>query len=143
MANYLIQKEEYGKANPIYSLIRREVIIKNNLYNYLEKYSWGADMLFVFSLLCYGNIEIINKVMHKCIVGNVKNYQQNNNQIDLRKKYFSGYREIMQNESNLNDFERLLFISLLKIREGLYLYKTINERILHKIIHYLKYWRRN
>lgn len=54
---YFVQPESLGKANPIYSLFRRDVINKLNL----EEYSF--DCAFLFSFLWYSTIKSTNSVV--------------------------------------------------------------------------------
>jgi glycosyltransferase involved in cell wall biosynthesis len=81
LRNYLFQHEKYGKATFFYSLIKTE-ILKKNFSGSTKTIPFANDALLVLSLLCEGNLALIENVLFRSIVGNKKFYLPN---IKLKK----------------------------------------------------------
>ena len=63
---YLMQKEKYGKANPIYGLMRRGTILSVGGFQHWGESRRHADMLMVFHLLSLGNMALSRELLfHK------------------------------------------------------------------------------
>lgn len=71
LRNYVLQEEFLGKANPIYGLIPREVLLKTERFPLYVKDDWGIDMLLVFKILSLGKLVLSDQLMfHKRLYEN-------------------------------------------------------------------------
>jgi glycosyltransferase involved in cell wall biosynthesis len=69
MMNYVVQEESLGKANLIYSLMRRPVLRSAGGFKVWGNGLWGADMLVVFRILASGKLTVADEVLfHKRLV---------------------------------------------------------------------------
>ena len=75
LLRYFFQLESKGKANLVYGLIKRELLIGFDWRNFVAVHgSYGIDMLFVFHLLSKGRLGVAVGCGYACTVGNVKTY---------------------------------------------------------------------
>jgi len=72
---FFLQLELKGKANLIYGLVRRESLSQFDWNKFVNSHGeYGADMLFVFSILCKGKLSLSDQLLYRCTVGNKKEY---------------------------------------------------------------------
>lgn len=63
---FLRHAEHNGKANVFYGLLRRDTVLGLGGLKIWGKGSWGADMLYVFSILIHGRLALSERVLfHK------------------------------------------------------------------------------
>ncbi len=63
---FMTQKEKFGKANPIYGLMRRAILVQAGGLKTWGDGEWGADMLVVFRLLSFGKMVLARETLfHK------------------------------------------------------------------------------
>jgi glycosyltransferase involved in cell wall biosynthesis len=75
LTRYFLQRESKGKANLFYGMLRRSYIDGFVWTDFLRRHAfYGADMLFVFWLLCKGPLLISGQRLYRCTVGNAKAY---------------------------------------------------------------------
>lgn len=75
LIRFFFQLESKGKANLIYGLMRRESLRGFKWSEFVGKHGeYGADMLFVFVLLCKGRLVLTDQRLYQCTVGNKKDY---------------------------------------------------------------------
>lgn len=75
LTRFFLQDEGLGKANLIYSLMRRSAITDVSLDSMLKRYGfYGLDSLIVFTLLEKGRLRLVEGALYGCTVGNIKHY---------------------------------------------------------------------
>ncbi len=105
LANYIKQHESLGKANPFYSLMRKESLKQAlaNTLSLLQKNVWASDMLFVFSMLGLGKFRVVpENLFHKRIIVNssAANFPED------WESYFDGYEYLIIRHEVLNDMQK-------------------------------------
>jgi glycosyltransferase involved in cell wall biosynthesis len=101
LANYIQQHERLGKANPFYSLMRRECTKQAfaTAYRFLESGVWASDMLFIFQMLILGKFTVApQKLFHKRIISN----NPNASAPEDWQSYFNGYEALIKQSEVLN-----------------------------------------
>lgn len=72
---FFIQDESHGKANMIYGLMRRDLLIDFDWVRFVGTYGWkGADNLFLFKILGMGVLDIVEERLYASRVENDKHY---------------------------------------------------------------------
>lgn len=75
LTQFYLQLESKGKANLIYGLIRRASLKDFKWNDFARRHGeYAADMLFVFSMLCWGRLALTDQRLYRCTVGNKKEY---------------------------------------------------------------------
>lgn len=125
LKNYMKLEDNLGKGNIANALFKSEFIKRINLLELVKKYSLvGVDNLFIYQLLCWGNIAIVNEVLHKCRVANKKEYSFDHNLGDgYRNIYgyrlydvlrnYKGFLDITWSARKINFLEKILQTSLI------------------------------
>ena len=110
LSNYINQYERLGKANPIYGLMRRN-LTQSAFYSVLNLFKddvWGADMLFVFQLLTLGDLAVAEQTLfHKRLLST----SPSSNRPDDWYSYFTGYKYLILNNTNLSNTQKKCLIA--------------------------------
>jgi glycosyltransferase involved in cell wall biosynthesis len=121
--NYIMQDEYLGKANCIYSLMRRSAIQSVVQFIGWKENIWGADMLLVFGLLLMGDIIIDRELLfHKRMILPSNDILEDRkigtifaekiskciSSFKNSKDYLSGYLQIIQITNDLIALEKIM-----------------------------------
>ncbi|MEI6429550.1 MAG: glycosyltransferase [Pseudanabaena sp. ELA607] len=101
LANYIKQHERLGKANPFYSLMRREYTKRAFAAadHFLQNGVWASDMLFIFQMLSLGKFAVApQKLFHKRIITNTTSASASEDW----QSYFNGYEALIKQSEVLN-----------------------------------------
>lgn len=78
LTRFYLQLETKGKANLIYSLMRRSALRNFRWSDFVRAHGeYGVDMLVVFSLLCQGPLILTEQRLYRFTVGNKKERASN------------------------------------------------------------------
>jgi glycosyltransferase involved in cell wall biosynthesis len=98
---FFIQDEALGKANMIYGLMRRDLLIGFDWVRFVGTYGWkGADNLFLFKMLGMGSLGIVEERLYASRVGNDKHYL-------APRSRFGAIRELFQWGCYFGQYARL------------------------------------
>ncbi len=158
LKKYINQEESLGKANPIYGLMKRNLILEAGGLRKIVKTGWGLDMLVVFQLLNFGNLVISPELLfHKRQIYNPSNnnhffkkttflrkilgylYSYNYRLVNLN--YILGYLKIVNNNNKLSKTEKIHLIIIIFYRAFKILIPqtVINALNFYKLVNFKHY----
>jgi len=119
--NIIWFREEDGKANLVYGLIRSDILKQIDIFKPYGFGNWGVDYLLVFRLALFGKFLFINdSCFYKRLTEESISRWANTSPEEycrLIQGYFQGYRTIIK-ESNLQDTEKDILLMSIAVREG-------------------------
>ncbi len=119
--NIIWFREEDGKANLVYGLIRSDILKKIDIFKSYGFGNWGVDYLLVFRLALFGKFLFVNdSCFYKRLTEeNISRWANTSPEeyCHLIQGYFQGYRTIIK-ESNLRDIEKDTLLMSISAREG-------------------------
>jgi glycosyltransferase involved in cell wall biosynthesis len=106
LTNFILQKENHGKANMHRSICYRNVFLDSvNRLDFFELRSvWAFDQLLAFTFLIEGRLVVSDKLLFKCTVGNEKHYEDPRS----RLKYLEAYLTVMEDSLSSEETDKLL-----------------------------------
>jgi len=140
---YLGAEERDGKANVIYSLMRREALRAAGGMKIWGDDNWGCDMQSVFAILQHGNIVFSNNILF-FKRKNRPNIEETVSQNGFSRKeklerklkskkiwlsYWKGYYQIIKNDTDLTIMQKLQLYALLLQRSRAHMVKTARLHI--------------
>ena len=150
LATYISQEESFGKANLIYGLYCKHVLIKAGGMKVWGLGWWGADMLIVCSVLARGNFVVSEKLLYHVGAGPRPSVDQESPLSPLSRDtrasrtlrdffqhagYVFGYARIVTGASELSVGERFALLKIIARKLATFLCQdvAINLRCLRCI----------
>jgi len=129
LERFILQDHLHGKANLIYGLIKREILLKSKILSKWGDFGWGADLLMVAQLLRYGDVaitsnELWQKTQNPDGLGSIKLKKRKKsflnsfngaiNTLSIYNRYAGSYWKLQGNVdggTRVPLFKRIIFVS--------------------------------
>ena len=149
--HFIWTEEKGGKANPIYGIYRRKTLEALGGAKQWGVSDWGADMVFVFSIILKGKLKIKNeKLFYKRVVSPNTLQERSNKRLKSvqckkmihktkidkatrRIDYWDGYSRAIASLGPFNRLHVFLLKAMIFIRSFKYYRKKIEHTILFKL----------
>lgn len=139
LGNFISQEEQCGKANLIYGLMPRDLLVRVGGFQAWGAGTWGADMLMVFRLLSFGNLALTKELLfHKRLVatnkeaaGPLSTGVHMARDLAATWGYFTGYSRILRQDDEVASHEKQMLIKLVKERRRAF-YRTSAARLANR-----------